>query len=190
MPGFCSCPSKLGSKNRLLKNSFKREMQIFRCTQLFRYIYIRCSSGVKTKGGRYAHCFYHEKARQIPKSYHDSPTGKLAGGSTILGHFWVKFKEKVFYASYKKLGPETKNDSLTKKIMLTKFGYISSPYRLENSILSIKFWHFLKGLHKFVHSLIFMKIWDFAYFLNIKTMGISPTLGFDTTTTPSLHWFC
>ena len=28
-----------------------------------------------------------------------------------------------------------------------------------------------------------MKIWDFAYFLNIKTMGISPTLGFDTTTT-------
>ena len=72
-----------------------------------------------------------------------------------------------------------------KKIMLTKFGYISSPYRLENSILSIKFWHFLKGLHKFVHSLIFMNIWDFAYFLNIKTMGISPTLGFDTTTTPT-----
>ena len=30
-----------------------------------------------------------------------------------------------------------------------------------------------------------MKIWDFAYFLNIKTMGISPTLGFDTTTTPN-----
>ena len=48
---------------------------------------IRCSSGVKTKGGRYAHCFYHEKTCKIPKSYHDSPTGKLAGGSTILGHF-------------------------------------------------------------------------------------------------------
>ena len=30
-----------------------------------------------------------------------------------------------------------------------------------------------------------MKIWDFAYFLKIKTMGISPTLGFDTTTTPT-----
>ena len=29
-----------------------------------------------------------------------------------------------------------------------------------------------------------MKIWDFAYFLKIKTMGISPTLGVDTTTTP------
>ena len=72
-----------------------------------------------------------------------------------------------------------------KKVKLTKFGYISGPYRLENSILSIKFWHFLKGLHKFLHSLIFMKIWDFAYFLKIKTMGISPILGFDTTTTPS-----
>ena len=46
-----------------------------------------CSSGVKTKGGRYAHCFYHEKTCKIPKSYHDSPTGKLAEGSTILGHF-------------------------------------------------------------------------------------------------------
>ena len=31
-----------------------------------------------------------------------------------------------------------------------------------------------------------MKIWDFAYFLKIKTMGISPTLGVDTTTTPIL----
>ena len=86
--------------------------------------------------------FIMKKHVKFQKSYHDSPTGKLAGGSTILGHFWVKFKEKVFYASYKKLGPETKNDSLTKKIMLTKFGYISSPYRLENSILSIKFCHF------------------------------------------------
>ena len=50
-------------------------------------LYIRCSSGVKTKGGQYAHCFYHEKTCKIPKSYHDSPTGKLAEGSTILGHF-------------------------------------------------------------------------------------------------------
>ena len=53
---------------------------------IFRF-FIRCSSGVKTKGGRYAHCFYHEKTCKIPKSYHDSPTGKLAGGWTILGHF-------------------------------------------------------------------------------------------------------
>ena len=65
--------------------------------------------------------------------------GKLAGGLTILGHFYVKFKEKVFYASNKKLGQETENDSLSKKVKLTNFGNISGPYRLENSILGIKF---------------------------------------------------
>ena len=47
----------------------------------------RCGNGVKTKGGRFAHCFHYQKTCKIPKSYHDSPTGKLAGGSTILGHF-------------------------------------------------------------------------------------------------------
>ena len=31
-----------------------------------------------------------------------------------------------------------------------------------------------------------MKIWDFAYFLKIKTMGIPPTLGVDITTTPRI----
>ena len=31
-----------------------------------------------------------------------------------------------------------------------------------------------------------MKIWAFAYFSKIKTMGISPTLGVDTTTTPNM----
>ena len=60
----------------------------------------------------------------------------------IMIHQWrnlLKFKEKVFSASNKILGPETENDSLTKKVKLTKFGCISGPYRLENSILSVKF---------------------------------------------------
>ena len=52
----------------------------------------------------------------------------------------------------------TKNVFLAKKLMRFKFELISAIFGPQNPMLKIRFWHFLRGFHKFKYSSILMKL--------------------------------
>ena len=52
----------------------------------------------------------------------------------------------------------TKNVFLAKKLMRFKFELISAIFGPQNPMLKIRFWHFLRGFHKFIYSSILMKL--------------------------------